>query len=173
MAQMTITEAFAELKTIQARLKTKRAFIGSHLIYPDAIKDPLINDGGTAQVVVRELQAIRDLQERLIRIREAMQAANLTTTITIDGKTRSIAAWLAWRKDLRSGESDFLTTVRRSIDNVRNSVRAKGDDPSKAVVVNIDEGDLGARMETLEKITSTLDGQLSLKNATVVLDVPD
>jgi hypothetical protein len=173
VAQMTITEAFAELKTIQARLKKKREFIGSHLIYPDAIKDPLINDGGTLQVVQREQQAIRDLQERLIRIRSAMQEANLATTITIDGTTRSIAAWLAWRKDLQGGERDFLNTVRRSIDNVRTNVRAKGDDPAKAVIVNIDEGDLGARMETLEKITSTLDGQLSLKNATVVIEVPD
>lgn len=173
MSQMTITEAFAELKTIQARLKKKREFIGAHLIYPDAIKDPLVGDGGTLQVVQREQQAISDLQERLIRIRSAMQAANLATTITVDGKTRSIAEWLAWRKDLQDGERSFLATVRRSIDNVRNNIRAKGEDPSKAVVVNIDEGDLGTRMESLETIASTLDGQLSLKNATVVIEVSD
>lgn len=173
MSQMTITEAFAELKTIQARLKKKREFIGSHLLYPDAIKDPLVNDGGTLQVVQREQQAISDLQERLIHIRSAMQAANLSTSITIAGKTRSIAEWLAWRKDLQEGERSFLSNIRRSIDNTRTNVRAKGDDPARAVVVNIDEGDLGTRMEALETIASTLDGQLSLKNATVVIEVSD
>jgi hypothetical protein len=173
VAQMTITEAFAELKTIQARLKKKREFIGSHLLYPDAIKDPLANDGGTLQVVQREQQAISDLQERLIRIRYAMQTANLVNSITIAGKTRSIAEWLAWRKDLQEGERSFLANIRRSIDNTRTNVRAKGDDPAKTVVVNVDEGDLGARMEALETIASTLDGQLSLKNATVVIEVTD
>lgn len=173
MAQMTLTEAFAELKNIQARIKKKREFIGSHLIYPEAIRDPLTKDGGTTEVLQREQQAIADLQKRLIAIRAAMQWTNLQTTITVSGTTRSIAEWLAWRKDVMDGERSFLANVRRSIDNVRTNVRTKGEDPSKAVVVNVDEGDLGQRTEMLEQITATLDGQLSLKNATTVIEIVD
>jgi hypothetical protein len=173
VAQMTLTEAFAELKNIQARIKKKREFIGSHLIYPDAIKDPLIKDGGTVDVLQREQQGIADLQKRLIGIRTAMQTANLNTTITVSGTTRSLAGWLAWRKDVMDGERSFLANVRRSIDNVRTNVRTKGDDPSKAVVINIDEGELGQRTEALEQVIATLDGQLSLKNATTLIDIAD
>jgi hypothetical protein len=161
------------LKTIQKRIKAKRDFIGAHLIHPEAMKDPLTSDGGTFVVLQREQQAIADLQRRLIAVRAAMQTANLATTITVAGITRSIAEWLSWRKDLMEGERAFLATVRRTIDNVRSGVRSKGDDPSKAIVVNIDEGDLGSRTELLEQICATLDGQLSLKNATTVIEIAD
>lgn len=173
MSQTTITEALAELKTINKRLESKRNFVGEHLMYPDQIKDPLLKDGGAVEVVKRELQAIFDLQKRIVAIRTGIQRANLRTQITIGTQTATIAEWLAWRKDVVQGHRSFLTRLRQTIDANRKALLSKGKDPGTAAVVNIDERQLAADCEGLENIVSTLDGQLSLKNAMTVIEIDE
>lgn len=179
---MTITEALAELKTIQKRLEKKREFVGSYLAQHHGIKDPLEKDGGSVEVVRRERQAISDLELRIVAIRTSIQKVNQQTPITVEGITRTIAEWLTWRKEVASGAQAFIEKMRRSILQARTQAQQKGyavvsatvamgaSDPMD-VVVNVDEGELAKQAEQLETILGTLDGQLSLKNATVLIDV--
>lgn len=171
MAEMTITEALAELKTIAKRLEKKREFVYAHLVYHAQFKDPLTKDGGASVVVERERQGISDLESRVVAIRTAIQRANLATTITVEGQIRTIAEWLAWRKDVMPERKRFLGAMFAAIQQRRREFTTKAAATPEDIVVNINERELADASEQLETIVATLDGQLSLKNATTTITV--
>jgi hypothetical protein len=77
--KLTITEALAEIKTINARLQKKRESIGTNLMRDSRIKDPMESEGGSEEFIRKETQAIDDLQKRIVSIRTAIQQQNLVT----------------------------------------------------------------------------------------------
>jgi hypothetical protein len=190
---MTITEALAEIKTINKRLQTKREFVTSYLLRHEEIRDPLEKDGGSATMIARERQAIADLEQRIIDIRAAIARSNESTKITIGGRARSVTEWLAWRKEVAPGEGLFLADLRNRIKAVREAqargqvprtdprlaalavqataiAREKSEKPPE-IIVNLDEKELAKESESHEEILGQLDGQLSLKNATTEIRV--
>jgi hypothetical protein len=64
MTEITITEALADVKTIDKRIEKKKYFVQSYLVRQERLKDPLEKDGGATKVIHQERQAIQDLQER-------------------------------------------------------------------------------------------------------------
>lgn len=177
---MTITEGLAELKTIQKRLEKKREYIGQFLGRQDGIKDPLEKEGGSVSAIARERQAITDLETRIVSIRTAIQKVNQTTPITVEGITKTIAEWLTWRKEVAKGTQAFVQKIRGTIQQARQEALKKGNQlvmpggtaaAPTDLIINVDEGALAKEAEQLETILGTLDGQLSLKNATVMVEV--
>lgn len=177
---LTITEALAETKTIEKRLTKKRETIAQYLGRQEKVKDPLAADGGSVQFIQREEQAIRDLEERLISIRRAILLANTETPLAINGDSRSIQDWLTWRREVAPKQKDYLGKVRAGIEALRRECQQKGlavisatasvgDAQPNDVWVNVSEKELAERIEKLEEVLGTLDGQLSLKNATTVV----
>lgn len=173
---MTITEALAEIKVTDKRIEKKRAFIGTYAMRPEQLRDPLEKDGGSVSAVAAEIQAIGDLEENKIAIRRAIQAANERTNITVGKQTRSIADWLVWRRDVAPQRRHFLTEVRTGIERHRQDALKRGQQATTAenakpgdLVVNVNEKELAEQAENLEAVLETLDGQLSLKNATVTV----
>lgn len=182
MAAITITEGLAELKTISKRLEKKRNFVIGFLTRAEGIKDPLEKGvpGGSVEAIKRERQAISDLENRHLSIRMAIQKINHLTTVTIGEKTMSVAEWLTWRKEVAPGISTFQGVINRHLSQVRAQAQQRGhavvtvptaDTKPTDVVVNIDEHALATEMEGLETVTGTLDGKLSLINATTTIDV--
>jgi hypothetical protein len=174
----TITEALAELKTIGKRLEKKEQFVLAYLMRPESVRDPLEKEGGTAQAIARELQSIRDLNERVLSVRRAIQLANNATTITVGRETRSISDWLVWRREVAPTRQRFLASVRQRIDAQRNSLKGNAamvatntDSKPGDIVVNVSELELANDIENMENVLGYLDGQLSLRNATVLIDV--
>lgn len=176
---LTITEALAEIKTIGKRLAKKREAIGPYLARQEGIKDPLEKSGGSPAFLISERQAIADLESRIVELRRGIRKANEATTIVIEGKSQTIADWLIWRREIAPGVASFLGGLRASLNNIRlnaqkngNAVVSKDGQPAAPtdVLVNLDEADLNKSIETLETILGTLDGQLSLKNATVLIE---
>jgi len=174
----TITEALAEIKTIEKRLQAKRDFVKTYMLRVDSLKDPLEKDGGSEKAVAEAQQAINDLQERICELRQGIQKANEDNTIKIEKSERTIADWLVWRREVAPGQQMFLKNLKNGLTSARQQVRQqeswnrpKATEPEKMldIVVNIDESKLNAEIETLEKILGDLDGQLSLKNATVMI----
>lgn len=179
MSKITITEALAEIPTIVKRIEKKQNFIGNYLYRQSAIRDPHEKDGGSAALIEKEMQSIKDLQTRVISIRSAIQKANQENTITIDGETRPITDWLTWRREISQGQKDFLGRVSSMLSNMRQEAMKKGlsivdkdNGYSADYVVNVNEKELSEKIENIETVLGTLDGQLSLKNATVLIDVP-
>lgn len=183
MAGITITEALAEIKTIGKRIQKKREFINGFIARRDGIRDTLEKDGGSAVVIASERQAIGDLENRIIALRRGIQNANDATSVTINGVSRTISEWLTWRRDVAPGRAGWLNQMRAHINSVRETAKREGASMVSAtaslsgeskptdIVVNIDERQLGAEIEALEDTLGQLDGQLSLKNATVTVDV--
>lgn len=177
---ITVTEALAEIKTIDKRIEKKRDFIGQYLARQDAIRDPLAKDvdGGSPVAIKRELQAVDDLEARALELRRRIRLANESTMVSVEGKTLSIADWLTWRRDVLPTRKTFLNALRSGLTKVHNAakqngapIRASGDEAKAPTdfIVNIDEMALAKQIEDLETISGSLDGILSLKNATVAI----
>lgn len=179
----TITEALAEIKTINARIEKKREFVLAYLFRQDGLKDPLEKDGGSVAVLVRERQAITDLEKRIVQLRRGIAKANDATTIAVNGGSETIADWLTWRRDVAPNRQAFFRALQQRLATLRNTAQRSGHAVVQAIattgadskptdfVVNIDEGDLAKSMEDMEEVLGTLDGQLSLKNATIMIEV--
>lgn len=180
MAGITITEALAEIKTLGKRIEKKREFINQFLARQDGVRDPLEKDGGSPAVISAERQSVADLENRIITLRRGIQQANDTTTVSINGVSRTISEWLTWRRDVAPGQRTWLANVRNSVNGIRDNAKRQGvalvqanatsgDTKPTDLIVNIDERALAADAETLEDTFGQLDGQLSLKNATVTI----
>lgn len=180
--RLTITEALAELKLIESKSKKKQEFVLQYVARNEAIRDPLDKDGGSRQVLAQEMQAVHDLGERRIRIRRAISAANDATSVKIGESTRSITDWLIWRREVAPGIKTHLAQIMTGIEGLRKQAQARGNTvvtsqdaamKQNDVVVNVDERDIHRRLETIQEALDTLDGQLSLKNATVFVEIDD
>lgn len=183
MAELTITEALAEIKTIGKRVAKKREGLQPFLWRQEQLKDPLESDGGSVEFISRELQAIDDLEARIITLRAAIAKANAETILTVDGSTRTIADWLTWRREVAPGRQQFISTLRNQIASARQQAQQKGlgvvsatatvvnaDVKPSDLLINISEGQLAMEADHLQEVLGILDGQLSLKNATTTVN---
>jgi hypothetical protein len=174
---LTITEALAEIKTIGNRTAKKREGIIPFLARQDGVRDPLEKSGGTVAYIAQERQGLGDLGARVVALRRGIQRANDTTPITINGTSRTISEWLTWRREIAPGEKAFLNQLRAQINAVRDNAKRQGvgvAQPGTAqqpadFIINLPEQELAAQIEGLEETLGALDGQLSLKNATVII----
>jgi hypothetical protein len=178
MTKTTITEALAEVPTIEKRIGKKREFIMNYLFRQSVVRDPHEKDGGSPSLILKEEQACKDLQERLINIRSAIQQANSVNVITVGNESRSISDWLTWRREVAQGQQKYLHDVSLKMNQMRQqaikqgvAVSDKDAGWSGDYIVNINEKDLADRIENMENVLGTLDGQLSLKNATITIDL--
>jgi hypothetical protein len=171
----------AELKTIEKRIPKKQEFCLSYLWRQEAMRDPHEKDGGSAVLIDRERQAMGDLLERRIAIRRVVAAANADTELTVGGKTRTIADWLVWRREVAPVRQKLLNEMRGRLQGMRDDARRKGlgvieqgqqSASLQDVVVNVNEAALAREIEEMEEILGTLDGALSLKNATTFVTIP-
>lgn len=169
----TITEALAELKTLDKRLSTKRDFVRNYMFRLDNLKDPFEKDGGSQEKVAAELQSMSDLEARAVSLRRAIQSANEKTILSLHGTEMSIADWLVWRREVAPNQKMFLQEMSRRLIQARETInrqQAGVTDAAKVqMIVNIDESKLNKDLEKIELILGDLDGQLSLKNATVMI----
>lgn len=178
MPKLTITEALAELKTLAKRIEKKREFIRQYAARQEMIKDPLAKEGGASKAIEAAFQAVADLEGNVVAIRTAIARSNLNQDLTVEDTTMTVAAWLAWRRDVAPQRQAFLTSALRGIDTMRREAVQKGyslvkegqDAKPSDVVVHVNEASLQADVELMEKILGTLDGKLSLVNATTTIE---
>ena len=124
------------------------------------------------------MQAIGDLQIRLVNIRAAIQAANVANTITVNGTTDTIANWLVWRREIAPKAQTFYASLTGRINQLRQAATRQGVAVKEAdagvtndYIVNLNEKELAKAIEDMETVLGMLDGQLSPKNATIKLDI--
>ena len=178
MDKLTITEALAELKTIDKRIENKNTFVKNYLARQDMVKDPLEKDGGSVNAIRAEIQSINDLLTRKIAIRGAIQTANQQNKVTIKGKEMSISDWIVWKREVHPQLKNLYNSLSSGIAGLRRDAMNKGvkvtDGQTPAqptdVIVNLNEQWLKTTIEELSEIEGALDGLLSLKNATVVVE---
>jgi hypothetical protein len=168
---MTISEGLAELKTLKKRIQAKRNFVRTYSVRHKAMVDPLEKEGGSITKLKEEVQSIRDLNDRIVKIRVAIQATNLTAPCTVAGQTKMIGEWLAWRKDVLDEVKKSQTELHRHIQTTRAEVMKRTEGTKDDVVVAVSEVELGKEIELIQAIEGELDGQLSKLNATVQISL--
>lgn len=176
MTRLTIVEALQEVKTLQARIAKKREAIIRYFARDARLKDPL--EGGTQVWVQKERQGIGDLEERIVQIRTLIQQANQIHSLTVNGVTRTVAAWLNWRRDVSEGAKQFLNLMAAQVTAHRNNATRQGqvvtDKESGApneILIAVKEQELASQVEHMETVLGSLDGKLSLVNATMYIEL--
>lgn len=171
----TIAEGLQEIKTLHKRIEKKREFIKNCLCRYNQMRDPHEKDGGSNLIIKKERQAIKDLEDNVIEIKLKIDAANANTSVKVCAEVRTIAEWLVWKRELAVKKKRFLELLQSSIQSVRNQAIQKGSSVVESdikaaamdIIINVNEMELANEIEQMENILSTLDGQLSVKNATV------
>lgn len=177
----TITEALADIKTSQARILKKRQGVKAFLARDSRLRDPMEAEGGSKEFVRRERQSISDLEEKIVKIRSAIQQANLSIQLEIEGRTRTLSEWLNWRREIADGRKSFLAEIAGALAQARQQAAQRGQAVREAegqpnptvgdLIVAISEQALSEEIDTIEKTLGQLDGKLSLLNATTTIEV--
>lgn len=172
--KLTITEALAEIKTLNARIAKKRQAIGGSIIRDSRLRDPMENEGGIVEWLRRERQSLADLEERIVAIRSSIQATNVATVLKVNGKQRTVAEWLNWRREVSEGQKQHLAGLSSVLQKARQDVSrftSQIDGSKVELIVHISEKELAAEVENMETTLGELDGKLSLLNATTTVAV--
>lgn len=177
---LTVTEALAELKVIGKRVEAKEQFIKDYLYRQAIVRDPHADKGGTPKLISEARQAIRDLEDRKVKIRLAIQQKNLVEVLEIDGLSQTVAGWLTWRKEISPGVVKRGRAWLEMIRNIRAQTLARSgkinpevgpENQVQDILINTDELELSQNLEKIEAVLGTLDGRLSLFNATTTIEV--
>jgi hypothetical protein len=130
-------------------------------------------------MIQSETQALADLGRRLMKIRAGISRANLETEITVGEETRSVHDWLVWKRELSAPQAAFTKqvhqTVKNSLDAIARQPQVYKDEAGAThlakLVSNIDYAEWIKADEKLNEKLEVLDGKLSLKNATVTIEI--
>jgi hypothetical protein len=178
MEKMTITEGLAEIKLIEKKMEKKKTMIVSNLTRFKQVKDPFEKEGGSQTTIRQEMQSVSDLQKRLENIRSAIAKANLFESVTVGAQTKSIYSWLIWKREILENDEKFKQSI---VNQIKSQIDRQSVNPQVwkteaggvelcELILNADYGEQLKALENLGDIKEKLDGQLSLKNATVVIE---
>lgn len=179
MEKMTVTEALSEVNLIKKKIKSKQEKIRGALFRVEHVKDPFESDGGSEKMIQSEHQSLSDLNRRLEKIRSGISRANLETTITLGEEEKTIHDWLIWKREIATDYTTFVKDICNVV-KVNNDAQAKNpqvykDDEGKIHLVkpitNVDYSEWLKRHEKLIEKYENLDGKLSLKNATILIQI--
>lgn len=170
----TVTEALAELATIDKRLTKKSQEMLPYVARLEQIKDPFVKTGGSEKYLAEQRQSFHDLIIRKIDLRGAIARSNAETMISIGSVEMSVADWLVWKRECYQVTLNMLRGLLSQAQGARAEAQKRGvaliTVESKAspedIIVNLDEQKLLEEIEQLEEDYGRLDGLLSLKNAT-------
>lgn len=179
--KLTITEALAEIKTIGKRIETKQSQLESYIVRDSRMRDPMEQGGGSTAFILRERQAINDLQKRIVELRTKIQQSNMVTRLALNGQDMTVYEWLIWRREVAPTASNQLSRIWQTLQNARRGAQQRGvnviaaaaavqsgNDVSE-IIVNVNEQEIAKERENVEAVLGELDGRLSLINATTTI----
>lgn len=175
---ITITEALSEVNLLKKKIEDADVGIRSMLVRAAHVPDLYAHHGGAEEVVRKTQQSSSDLRKRLIEIRSKISEANIKNQLTINGETRSIFDWLSWKREIYPG---LERSLKEQIQTIKASVQKESERPEVwkdhegkvQIVTYIRNADLKTLEDEYLRLVDTygkLDGQLSLKNATLILN---
>lgn len=175
---MSITEALAEIKLIQNKLQKKQQWVLQNLTKARHTTDPFASTGGIQKAAQAELQAIADLEKRMLIIRKAIMQSNVLTEATVLDKTQTIYEWLVWKKEIAKQSALFSQTIythtKSALDKIAHTPQAAKVEDNKTILVELDANTdyMKASVDAayIQEILDKLDGVLSFKNATTQVE---
>lgn len=178
--QLTITEALSEINLINKKITNAKENVYMHSTRVEHMKDPFEKEGGSQAFVQSQMQSIEDLKKRLIKIRSSILKANLENELEIDGTKMTISEWLTWKKEVAKDSTEFYSKAFRDckhkLDRQENAPQVFKDELTNEVkcikvIPNVDYAKCLEMTSKLDEVYQKLDGKLSLKNATIIVEV--
>lgn len=174
---ITITEALAEINLIKKKIDDAEVGIRTMLVRASHVPDFYQEHGGAALMITKTQQSIRDLRTRFLSIRSGISKANIENQISVNGETKTIFDWLTWKREiyqpLEKALKEQIHTLKQSAEKeaARPEVWKDQDGRTQLVsyVRNADLKTLEDEYNRIVEVYGKLDGQLSLKNATIVI----
>jgi predicted dithiol-disulfide oxidoreductase (DUF899 family) len=178
MERMTITEALSEIKLIKAKTDKLRQLVKANLYRFEEQPDIFEKEGGSKRFAEATTQAVKDHEDRLTKIRAAITKANLENTITLGSDTKSIFEWITWKREVSQARFTFINGIQQELKNVEDKFRREPPayrDKEQVLVFykvqyNLDYSTFVTKAQEVADQLQKLDGQLSLKNATLVIE---
>lgn len=175
---LTITEALAEVNLLKKKIADSEMSVRTMLLRAEHVPDPFKEHGGAEAIVKKTQQSVFDMRRRLVDIRHKISKANIDNQITINGKTMSIFDWLTWKREVYPGLESSLKTqlndLQAAAKRETDAPQSWKDNDGKIHLVvwlrNVDQKILQDEYNDLVETFGRLDGQLSLKNATINLN---
>ena len=178
---MKITEAMSEIKLFVKKISSQRDFILRNLSREEWRKDPFEKDQTTQEAQVKAaLQSVSDLEKNIVAYRYAITKANMKERISLEGMDMTVAEWLIWRrevlplrKQLLHNLANQMASIGKDQQNTQRSYSGKDTDKSQLsnYIINVSDKWLKEETDKLEAIEQRLDGQLSMINANVEVDI--
>jgi hypothetical protein len=178
---MKITEAMSEIKLFVKKISSQREFILRNLTREEWRKDPFEKDRTTQEEQVKAaIQSIGDLERNIVAYRYAITKANIKERISLEGMDMTVAEWLIWRREVLPLRRQLLYNLVNQMASIGKDQTASkrsysGKDTEKSelmnYIVNISDKWLKEETEKLEAIEQRLDGQLSMINANVGVEI--
>ena len=171
--KITVTEALGKISLIDKQIDAELAAVAPYIAYTDNLKDPLEKDGGSKNFVKSRVQSVDDMLKNKNRLRVAINTANLSNKVTVAEETRSVAEWLIWRRECLPKQKHVVNQLLQAANNLRSRVNTSNQqhNQSVGVVSNLDEKKLNEEVLKIQSIENNLDTQLSLFNATTLVEV--
>lgn len=177
---MKITEAMSEVKLCVKKIQSNRDFVLRNLRREEWRKDPFEKDGTTQEAQVQQaLQAIMDLERRIVALKNGINKTNLTQMIELEGRTMSVAEWIIWKREVLPLRKQMLSVFANQIANTavegmspaRRFVGQTEQGPQTNWYINVSDKWLLAELQMLETIEQRLDARLSMMNANVEVEL--
>lgn len=165
---ITIQEILTDLKYRSKRAEKKGQSVLSNLYRTANTVDKMLADGGTEKFCDREMQGMNDMLMLIVAQRAAIQKSNLTTVLTVEGDTMSVAEWIIWKREVYPVQQAFLNSMLANLRRVSSTPR-KVDEPD--IIYHVSEQKVIKTLERLQNQFEKLDGLLSLNNATVTVEL--
>jgi len=169
---VTLTEALARRELIQNKIAAKNTFVNQNLTRDGGRIDPLEKQGGSVALIAREMQAIRDLERDLSDIMTAIRKANEETRFAVRGVELSLAEWIYMKRSILPARLQRLNVYNKQIQMARQQ-SSRGREVAVDVIAHIDEAALAREIEETQALLDEMDALLSVKNATVTVEIPD
>lgn len=175
---LTITEALAEVNLLKKKIADSEMSVRSMLLRAEHVPDVFQEHGGSKEMVAKTQQSVSDMRRRLVEIRHKISKANIENEISINGRTMSIFDWLTWKREvypslessLKTQLSDLQVAAKRETDSPQSWKDSEGKIHLVVWLRNVDQKTLQDEYNSLVDTFGRLDGQLSLKNATINLN---
>lgn len=165
---MTIQVAMSEIKTIAKRFTAKKTVVTENCCRPSYMTDMLEKEGGATEFIRREMQSATDLHARLLKLRVAVQRKNTEAALTVAGKSRVVAEWLTWRKEVAAQSKSFWADIVQKTNATKQQVERQQLPSGQAATLTLhyDFAAATKALDDIEKQLGELDGALSVFNAT-------
>lgn len=168
---MKIIEALKNLKTIEKRVAKNCEQIKQYAAWVSGETLPFETEDAQRAQIVGLVQSNLDLEKEYLRLKKAIEATNLATTVTVSTQSYPISDLVTLKRNSKAGR-DFRALTYRSLDSYQASMRlqgvySKGIDASNPpkVIQGYKEEDKNKALREWEEFIDAVDGKLEVVNA--------